>query len=135
MQKTEITPEILQAIRDWYTNENLTYKKIADLVGLKSPSISQWFNGQSNSVRMKTWKNLYPHIKPYLPKDYIDGIHDTYNKMKTTCHQQEELQISQMDHLLLYLIESWRDLTSEAKGKIITIVDEDKKKATDSKVG
>ena len=38
-----------------------------------------------------------------------------------------------VDRLLQYLLESWNDLSSDAKGKIVSIVDDDKK-STDSKV-
>lgn len=39
-----------------------------------------------------------------------------------------------VDRLLQYILEAWHDLSSDAKGKIVSIVDDDKKD-TGSKVG
>lgn len=69
MKSQPITEEVKKAIWDWYREENLTQIEIGKLIGVASPSISDWLNGNAKTIRPRNWEKLYPHIKQYLPPD------------------------------------------------------------------
>ena len=70
----KITEEIRTAIRDWYKKSGLTQPEMANLLGIKDPSVNSWLNGKSHSIRYSNWEKLYPYIEPYLPEGYMIHI-------------------------------------------------------------
>ena len=69
MKSQKITPEIRRAILQWYQESHLSQADIAGKIGIANQSVSQWFSGESKSIRRKNWERLYPHIAKYLPDD------------------------------------------------------------------
>ncbi len=74
MKSKEITPEIRQAIREWYTATGMSQEKMGEVTGINKSSINGWLNGDTKSIRGPHWERLFPHIAKYLPANIVNSI-------------------------------------------------------------
>ena len=153
----KITPTIRKALLEWYEDKKLTQTKIADMIGVKNPSVNGWLNADNKSIKNENWLKLLPHLKPYLhteeykkyaEQDYWVQVRDTSgwttiydpnnpepSKEDKPIHQKI-IENFKQDRFLQIILESWEQLSIEERGELATsAAAKIAKKATDSKVG
>ena len=153
----KITPTIRKALLAWYEDKKLTQTKIADMIGVKNPSVNGWLNADNKSIKNENWLKLLPHLKPYLPpeeykkyaeQDYWVQVRDTSgwttiydpnnqepSKEDKPIHQKI-IENFKQDRFLQIILESWEQLSIEERGELATsAAAKIAKKSTDSKVG
>lgn len=153
----KITPTIRKALLAWYEDKKLTQTKIADMIGVKNPSVNGWLNADNKSIKNENWLKLLPHLKPYLPpeeykkyaeQDYWVQVRDTFGwttiydpnnpeppKEDKPIHQKI-IENFKQDRFLQIILESWEQLSIEERGELATsAAAKIAKKATGSKVG
>lgn len=106
--------ELLEAVEKYLTDNNITLTEFFNMMGMSIANFSRWKSGRSISAkaRRKLIAMILPSMVAVAPSPASPPT----------------------DRLLQYIMESWETLSSETKGRIITLVDEDKKD-TASKVG
>ena len=113
MRSQVITKEVKTAIQRWYRESNLTQTQIANLLGVKNPSVNAWLNGNAKTIRPRNWAALYPHIKEYLPADFDPEENEDAPPART-----------RTDPLLLELQKLWPKLSLSEKSRVLTFTAE-----------
>ena len=113
MKSQAITKEVKTAIQRWYRESNLTQTQIANLLGVKNPSVNAWLNGNAKTIRPRNWAALYPHIKEYLPADFDPEENEDAPPART-----------RTEPLLLELQKLWPKLSLSEKSRVLTFTAE-----------
>ena len=113
MKSQVITKEVKTAIQRWYHESNLTQTQIANLLGVKNPSVNAWLNGNAKTIRPRNWAALYPHIKEYLPADFDPEENEDAPPART-----------RTEPLLLELQKLWPKLSLSEKSRVLTFTAE-----------
>ena len=67
--RVPITSDLKRAIAKLLSDNDWTYDKLGDKVGIASQSVQQWLSGKSKSINGRVYERLEPLILPYLPKN------------------------------------------------------------------
>lgn len=104
--------ELFDALDLYCKKKGYTYVKVAKILQVTKNTIQNWKKGGNISPESR---NL---ILALLDKKELNSF----------CFFDKCPATPPADRLLQYILESWDKLSSEAKGKIIAIVDDDKKR-------
>ena len=97
--------------------------RLADEVGVATSMISQWRNARA-SISPSSKNKIFS----FLTK--MAKLEVTVENDSRKCFLDKCPATPPADRLLQYILESWDKLSPSAKGKIVSIVDEDKKGET-----
>ena len=132
----QIDSHIKQALSKCFSEENGSQLRIAESTGIQQASLSRWISGKNKSMGDHNWLKILPHIKKYLPDNYIPR--DIRGKMKAfnqnnynvaTINQVMTGNLSTLnalnaDPLAMSLMESFEMLEKRDKLKVLAFTEE-----------
>ena len=116
MKSQIITKEVKKALLQWYENESLNYRDIAKMIGVTNSTVAFWMGGTARTIRPRNWAALYPHLKKYLPVDFVCGGADA--------HPPDRLEGIEMSGMLSEFLVMWPKLSKSEQARVLTFTAE-----------